>query len=619
MKRVIRCLTVVAMALGGSAIAAPADAGAVTDAARPPHLLATETVPVYSYATAIREVVWVQSPVDSDNVGGFDRIAVDIVRPNDPTQPTLRVPAIIDASPYYRCCGRGNENEKKTYANPNDPASPVAKVPLYYDNYFVPRGYAFLAVDLAGTARSTGCADAGGVAEVLGAKAVVQWLNGTASAFRADGTQVFATWFAGRAGMIGKSWDGAIATGVAATGVTGLATIVPISAVTSWYDYERLNGAEVSGVSSMSSLHSLVTARPAGTCTATINKLAAGGASSAISYTPFWAERDYVASAASVQASVLAVHGMNDLNVKPSNFGLWWQQLVAHDVPRKLWLSQEGHVDPFDFRRSVWVDTLHRWFDQWLYGLDTGIMNEPQATVERGADVWAESSVWPPAGTTESVFNLRPGNGTTGELTLSAPVAGTVNITDVKLSEASAVANPANAVNGRKVFQTGPLTAPLHIAGGSTITLMVKVTKPTTALTARLVDYGTLTRVNWESSGSGIATLANQTCWGDSTAADDACYKETQKVTVSTGTSGLTRGWLDAAHRDSLSAPTPVPANVWQTITWRLHDTDQVIPAGHRLALVIGGADGSWTTTSATGAVITVDLARSLLRLPVAP
>ena len=40
--------------------------------------------------------------------------------------------------------------------------------------------------------------------------------------------------------MIGKSYDGTLANGVAATGVDGLTTIVPISAISDWYDYSRI-------------------------------------------------------------------------------------------------------------------------------------------------------------------------------------------------------------------------------------------------------------------------------------------------------------------------------------------------------------------------------------------
>ncbi len=48
-----------------------------------------------------------------------------------------------------------------------------------------------------------------------------------------------ADWSTGKAGMIGKSYDGTLANGVAATGVEGLETIVPISAISSWYKYQR--------------------------------------------------------------------------------------------------------------------------------------------------------------------------------------------------------------------------------------------------------------------------------------------------------------------------------------------------------------------------------------------
>ena len=42
--------------------------------------------------------------------------------------------------------------------------------------------------------------------------------------------------------MIGKSYDGTLANGVAATGVEGLKTIVPIRAISAWYNYSRTGG-----------------------------------------------------------------------------------------------------------------------------------------------------------------------------------------------------------------------------------------------------------------------------------------------------------------------------------------------------------------------------------------
>lgn len=189
----------------------------------------------------MRESVWVDTGLDGDGNGRSDRVAVDIVRPGEPARQGRKIPVIMDASPYYSCCGRGNESQLKTYDADGRPV----QFPLYYDNYFVPRGYAFVAVDLAGTNRSDGCVDVGGRSDVQSAKAVIDWLNGRARGYttRTGGERATAGWSDGRTGMIGKSYDGTIANGVAATGVDGLRTIVPIGAISSWYDYYFAQGA----------------------------------------------------------------------------------------------------------------------------------------------------------------------------------------------------------------------------------------------------------------------------------------------------------------------------------------------------------------------------------------
>ena len=76
-------------------------------------------------------------------------------------------------------------------------------------------------------------------------------------------------------------------------------------------------------------------------------------------------------------------------------------------MPRKLWLLRAGHVDPFDSRRAVWVDTLHRWFDHWLLGVDNGIMAEPPVTIEDAKDTWHDYADWPVPGSTPTDVYLR--------------------------------------------------------------------------------------------------------------------------------------------------------------------------------------------------------------------
>ncbi|WP_443334065.1 CocE/NonD family hydrolase, partial [Streptomyces sp. CB02261] len=161
-----------------------------------------ESRPVHSYADAIRESVWVDTGLDGDGDGRADRVAVDIVRPREPAAAGRKIPVIMDASPYYACCGRGNEGQKKTYDADGDPVL----FPLFYDNFFVPRGYAYVAVDLAGTSRSDGCDDVGGRSDVQSAKAVVDWLGGRARGYtsRTGDTRARATtWSTGNVGMIG--------------------------------------------------------------------------------------------------------------------------------------------------------------------------------------------------------------------------------------------------------------------------------------------------------------------------------------------------------------------------------------------------------------------------------
>jgi X-Pro dipeptidyl-peptidase len=493
----------------------------------------------------------------------------------------------------------------------------ISKVPLFYDNYFVPRGYAFVAVDLPGTARSTGCEDVGGRAEVAGAKAVVDWLNGRATAYAADGRPVRADWSTGRVGMIGKSWDGSVANGVAATGVPGLATIVPISAISSWYGYMRFNGV-LRATDYPAYLHQVVTTGQAEECAGVLARLRADSAEETGDYTAFWAERDYLRSAHRVRASVFVAHGVNDLNVPTSQFARWYAALRAHGVPHRLWLYQAGHEDPFDVRRAAWVRDLHRWFDHWLYGLPNGVTREPRAVLETAPGRWTTEPDWPAPGVRPVTVRLGAGDGSTG--TLGGPPArpGTVRAyTDEALTEADLVADPATPRAGRLAFLSAPLTDPVRVSGAGHVRLRVRVDRPTTELTARLVDYGTATRVDHFTS-EGIRSVDTESCWGESTGYDDACYLDTEEVLATTDHAVLTRGWRDAAHHRSLRFTTPLRPDRWYTVTVPLDAYEAVVPAGHVLGLVLGQSDPDYTVADDRDATVRLDLRDSALVLPLA-
>ncbi|MET8283435.1 Xaa-Pro dipeptidyl-peptidase [Micromonospora sp. NPDC005174] len=604
-----RIAVVLAGLLVTSLTAAPATADPPGRRPTPPHVVGTGTVPAYSFADAIRESVWVETRADSDGDGVRDRVAADVVRPREAAAAGVRVPVIMEASPYYLCCGRGNEGEFKAY----DASGVIAKVPLFYDNYFVPRGYAFVAVDLAGTARSTGCEDVGGPLEVGSARAVVDWLNGRARAYTADGRPVDAGWSTGRVGMIGKSWDGSVANGVAATGVPGLATIVPVSAISSWYDYMRYQGA-LTSTDYPGWLHSDVSSRPEDACATVLARLRADSAEQTGDYNGFWAQRDYRPSAGRVRASVLVAHGLHDLNVTTGQFASWWQELAERGVPRRLWLSQAGHQDPFDVRRAEWVALLHRWFDYWLQGLRNGVMDEPRVDLETAPGRWTTQRDWPAPGTRDVRVPLGVGDGVTGTLGGRGARPGQERAyVDESLTEDVVVAAPNTATAGRLVFLSGTLSSALRISGSPSVRLRVRVDRPTTELSARLVDYGTAER-SWFGA---VRTLDTESCWGESTEVDDACYRDTEEITEVSDHAVLTRGWLDAAHHRSLRFTTPLRPDRWYTVTVPLNAYDTVLPAGHVLGLVLGQSDPEFTVTDDRDATVRVDLGRSELVLPV--
>ncbi|MDT0449155.1 Xaa-Pro dipeptidyl-peptidase [Streptomyces hesseae] len=600
-------IALLAVLLPTPALAAPAANGA-----KPPG----ESRPVYDYGRAVRESIWVDTRVDGDRDGRSDRVAVDIVRPREAAERGRKVPVIMDASPYYSCCGRGNESQKKTYDAQGNPV----QFPLYYDNYFVPRGYAVALVDLTGTNRSDGCVDIGGRSDVQSAKAVVDWLNGRARGYssRTGTTAVTADWTTGAVGMIGKSYDGTIANAVAATGVKGLKTIVPIGAISSWYDYYFAKGAALYDGGPDGLADGIESPEARGRCQAVQRQLVEGAPRTG-DWTRLWSERDYVKDAGKVRASVFAVHGMQDLNVRTKHFGQWWDALAAHGVERKVWLSSAGHVDPFDLRRDAWVTTLHRWFDHYLLGYDNGVEREPMADVERAPDQWSTDRVWPPSGTRTTA--LRPGTGPVpgvGTLgTEPAPRGATAEFTDDPKTGETDWATHVDTPTGDKAgFITRPLSQDLRLAGSSTVRLTVTPSTASAHLSAVLVDLGPATIRNYAGDGEGILTLPDSDCWGAGTPGDTGCFKRTAADKATVGHTVFSRGWADLGHYANLSQGRPLTPGKPYTITLDLAATDHIVPAGHRLALIVAGTDAGLIVPASTTPHVSVDLHRASAQLP---
>lgn len=567
------------------------------------------TQPVFSYQDAIREHVRVQSPVDSDGDGKNDLVRVDIIRPKE-SGSGFKVPVIMQESPYYDNPGVGYDVEHKAY----DAAGNVTKFPMFYDNYFVPRGYAFVSVDMVGTRLSEGCPTSGGPSDVLGGKAVIDWLNGRASAYDDKGDPVRATWTTGRTGMIGHSYEGGLAIGVAGTGVPGLATIVPIAGTTSWYDMWRMNGTRTDFPGGQEWLARRVDVDPEEKCAAAHQRMIEGEDDATGNYNAYWDELNYrtgpVSNARNVRASVFAVMGMQDQNVSANQFSQWWAGL-PRGVQRKAWVTQYGHLDPFWARRDVWVATLHKWFDHELMGVPNDILRRPRADVQLGPGRWITQADWPAP--TQAVTLQPQLNGSLG----TTQSKGTGSYTETSQTEAAMAADPGTTRPYRLAYLTPALDSPVRISGTPSVSLRVTLDKPTANLGVLLVDYGTDTHLNSRDPAQGLKVVDGEDCVGESTADDDGCYWRADDNTVTSDFNIVTQGMMDAQNHRSLSNPAPLTPGKAYQITWSLLPQDYEFKAGHRLGLVLTGTDANLgTAETGTGTTVTVDLAGTSISLP---
>ena len=591
----------------------------------PPHVLVKNgmTQPVFSYRDAIRETVHVDVPVDSDHDGRHDRVAVSVTRPKE-TAAGLKVASILEASPYfggtidtpYHPADVIDQPRLAPWAPRTGPWTPPDYSRVYYDNYFVSRGYAVLAASTLGTGDSTGCPGAVSPEETTAMRTVVEWLTGKARAYADDGRPVTAAWSTRDVAMAGKSYDGTLPLATAATGVPGLKTVVSVSGVASWYDYYRGDGGVIAPggyAGEDADLHAKVvlTRKNPEKCAPAMHELERRMDRVTGDYNRFWAERNFAARAKDFRAAVFVTGGLNDWNVKPNQFLGLWQALGRAGVPRKLWIHQARHDDPIDVRRQVWLDTLNRWFAHWLYGAANGITAEPKVDLERAPGQWTTEPDWPdPAART---VTLRLGGGRPGTLGTGPGTATPESFVDAPSRTAEQLsAEPDRADPNRLIYLTPALKAPTRLSGTPSVRLRAAVAGRSPYLSALLVDYGTDTRF------AGFTPTGRRWCFGDSVPGDPGCRPAKGYLTRRTPYEIVTRGWLDVRNRQSWARTEPVTPGRTYAFGWPLVPYDHVFPPGHRIGLVIMATDHDYTLRYPAGTRVSVTPDGSDLRLPLA-
>jgi X-Pro dipeptidyl-peptidase len=668
------------LAAGALALAAMALGGGAAQAQTGPVLENGKTKAVYNYKTALRERVFIPQPgIDQDANGVMDWITIDIMRPSESSSAN-KMPAIIDPSPYYTTSCRGNEAQCMADWD-NDGVND--RWPLFYDNYFVPRGYAYILAQMNGTAYTThGCPMHGGPGDIAGEKSVVDWLNGRVPGYTAadlNSTPKLADWHNGSSAMIGKSYDGTLANGVAATGVEGLKTIVPVSAISAWYNYSRTGGVRHNTNYPGSSLNPTVTTGPPGSqppgvtlpqrrttnnpvfngpCTGVNNainddaNLLNGDGDFHGDINQFWLDRDYNKDVGKVKAAVFATHGLQDDNVRMDHMGLWWEGLKANNVPRKLWLLRAGHVDPFESRRAKWVETLHRWFDHYLYSVDNGIEKEPAVTIEDAKDDFVDYGDWPIPETKNVDVFLRAGDGAAGTLggTAGGGTADSQLYTANGASE-NTLTNLTAAVpvqSNKRVYTSRTLTKDVRLSGTASVDLVASLGQNQSNLSVIIADSSATPFTQVSRGGDGVSNTAVRTCWGDTGAGgpdctvgqtctasvreiDTACYLEVSKpeITIPSDLNGtnndqlmwrVTRGIRDSSNRDSLWYLDSSPVTIGQPYHFKFPTmpTEHIFKAGHQIVVIVAGTNTSMASaTGNTNVPVTLDTRLSKITLPI--
>jgi X-Pro dipeptidyl-peptidase len=539
-------------------------------------------------STWVRQELWVESEIDSDFDGKLDRIHVDVTRVQETETIGLKVPVVFEVSPYYGgSVDVVNWNVDHEIGQP--PTTRPVTAPVFFDtspiisnshvSTWVPRGFAVVHAEGTGTGLSEGCPTTGDPFETLGPKAVVDWLNARAKGFTSPTSteQVFADWTTGKVGMIGTSYNGTLPIGVATTGVEGLEAIVPISAISSWYDYYRANGA-VRAPGGFQGEDADVLAEYTYTrpdqqiCRPVIADLAANQDRVTGDYSPFWDARNYMNDIKNVRAASLVAHGNNDWNVMTKHAAVYYDALKKRRVPHMLYWHQGGHGGSPPLVRT------NRWFSRYLWGHENGVENDPRAWVVREGQSSQNPTPypeWPDPDASKANLRFEAGAPGIGTLTVHRVDRVQETLVDDATISPMTLLNSASSPN-RLVFKTPPLVAPVRISGTPEVRLWMSFSKPKANLTAYLISY-----------------------------------PETGNGTV------ISRGWIDPENRTDPARTQAIEVGKEYRFDFDMQPKDSVVAAGRRLGVMIISSDRDYTVRPAPGTELTMDLAKSFVTLPI--
>lgn len=590
----------------------------------------------------LRFTTYVETDYDTDLDGKPDLVKALIQLPRPAAEGSYKAPVIFEARPYNTGKSYGSftasttekvtdaqlgtkpqkrtpsgiidtvthaediSNSEWNYTFPQDKSNTAYPDRMTYYDYFLVRGFAVVQASGLGTYGSEGIECCGTRMEADALKNIIEWLNGKRRAFtdRTSNVVINADWASGKVGMIGASYAGALAFEVAATGVEGLETVVPIAGVSSWYDYSNSQGIcrsnhtvfDYTGDLMKICASNLFTDIDDGrmmTFQQYLGYVKDEQTALECDYGDYWAARDF-SSGSGIKASALIVQGLNDNNVCTKHFDLMRTAFLDSGCEVKCLLHQSGHTTLFNpsklyeikIGNRTYSELLNLWFTHYLMGVDNGAQTIPSMMVQSNVDgVFYSRDKW--------------NDGTSAQIYPTD--IGEHNIT----SEDAHFSNEAllnNVINGRdsknSIVWRREITSPMTLDGTMEIHVRAKtndIDKGALMMSAMLVDrsdteFGCYELPKGKSNLTVSTVEENVFSWGEGLATYSiAEYQQTMQKSKIIATGSLDLRNPEAGYQPSTSVKRaePIRAGEWYDYTIYLQPNYYTVASGHHLELYL--------------------------------
>ena len=606
------------------------------------HYFNGKSLATFSSHDAIREVVYVESRVDTDQKGLPDLVKVSIIRPRYDGQ----IPAIMTASPYHQGTNDKASDKALYKMEGNLEVKPAHKIELEepqlnlvqpqgqaelvseteeklthinasytLNDYFLPRGFANLYVSGVGTKDSTGFMTNGDYQQIEAYKNVIDWLNGRCRAFTDHTRQrlVKADWSNGKVATTGLSYLGTMSNGLATTGVDGLEVIIAEAGISSWYNYYRENGLVTSPGGypgeDFDSLAELTYSRNllAGDYIrgneahqADLEKVKEQLDRKSGDYNQFWHDRNYLLNADKVKAEVVFTHGSQDWNVKPLHVYQMFHALPNH-INKHLFFHNGAHVYMNNWQSIDFRESMNALLTKKLLGEDTDFQ---LPTV-----IWQDNTApqtWLPLDTFGEQDNFE---------TFALGQEEQVIQNQYSDKDFESYGKTYQTFNTElyqgKVNQITidlPVTKDLHLNGRAQLNLRIKSSTNKGLLSAQLLELGQKKYLQPYPAVLGARTIDNGRYYMLENLNELPFRENTQRV--------VTKGYLNLQNRNDLLLVEDITADEWMDIQFELQPTIYKLKEGDTLRLVLYTTDFEITIRDNTAYQLTVDLEQSSLILP---